>query len=175
MIRLMLVACLFLISCSRVYVERKDILSKDKVSLLQVNATFKAKDLNGARIYFLPIDLSLLDSCPECLEIKKSLKISFDERWNIYIDGSTKDRLTICPQSGDANCIASIRIEKIHTQNPLKLLNPLGDLGKIITYTVRIVDKQTNVLLFGMKGEWIYSSPESLALLAANISTKMIR
>jgi hypothetical protein len=174
MFKPMFLSCLLLVSCSRIYVERRDISGQDKISLLKVNAAFKTKDFKGTSVCFLPIDLTLLDDCSKCLEIKNDIKINFENNWYKYIDRSINNRLKVYQQPGEANYIASIRIEKVRTQNPLTLLNPLGTHGKIITYTVRIVDKQNNEICFGMKGEWVYFAPVSLAFLAEDVSTKML-
>lgn len=173
MYKLALAACLLLISCSRIIVDINNVSAPDKVSSLPTNTAFKTKSFNGTIIYFSPVDLSLLDNRSDCIDLRNNLKISFDQEWYNYMHGTTKDNFTMT-QSNDVTYIATIKIEQIRTQSPLKLLNPLRKPGKIVTYTVRVIDKKNGELCFGMKGEWTYFSTGNLAVLAVDIAGKMI-
>ncbi|MDP1994669.1 MAG: hypothetical protein Q8K40_05410 [Ignavibacteria bacterium] len=172
--KILMIVCLLSVSCSRVYVERTNFSRQDKIASLQVNASFKTKNIRVFTVHFTPIDATLLDNCSECSEIKYNIGTAYQERWYKDFDQSSGGKIMISQQKSEAQCIASIRIEKVRGQNPLTVLNPLRTMGKIITYTVSVVDKQSGELIFGMKGEFIYSGPGSIAFLAEDICNKMI-
>ena len=173
MSKIALAVCLLLISCSRVIVDRGNLLQQDKVSLLPVNAAFKTRNFNGSTVYFSDLDLSLLDQCPNCIDLRNNLKLSYDQAWYKYMHNTAMDHFNVL-QNNNAAYVAIIRIEQIRTQHILNFLNPLGTPGKIVTYSVSITEKQSGELCFGMKGEWIYFSTSNLVLLAVDITSKMI-